>query len=291
MSAGASIGRPRRDRLAATAAVIVFGAAGLLFQTSAHTARGTQLRTDRTDLAALIRSEIAKRDAEEHRLAVLRGQVDALTATAAGGDSEVARLRRQAGEVSPAAGLTPVSGHGLVVTLDDAPAGGTRPAGAQPDDLVVHQQDVQAVVNALWAGGAEAMMLMDQRVISTSAVRCVGNTLILQGRLYPPPYRISAIGDVAELTHAMAVSPTIPIYLEYKDRYGLGWNVEERDLSMPGFGGSLALRFATVPGPGPGTSSLSPSGSSSSSSGPSSSSSGSPSPSSGSGSGAPGSPA
>jgi hypothetical protein len=91
------------------------------------------------------------------------------------------------------------------------------------------------------------MMLMDQRVISTSAVRCVGNTLILQGRLYPPPYRIAAIGDVAQLKRAMAASPTIPIYLEYRDRYGLGWNEEEKDLSMPAFQGPLALRYATVP--------------------------------------------
>jgi uncharacterized protein YlxW (UPF0749 family) len=248
----------RRPVPAALGVVLVFGAAGVIFAASAATARGTQLRADRTDLAALIRSESAKRDAQEQRLAGLRRQVDALTASAAGGDSEVARLRREAGSVAPAAGLTPVTGRGLVVTLDDAPTGGARPAGAQPDDLVVHQQDVQAVVNALWAGGAEAMMLMDQRVISTSAVRCVGNTLILQGRLYPPPYRIAAIGDVDAMNEAMAQSPTIPIYWEYRDRYGLGWKVEERELTMPAFRGSLALHHATVPRATPAAGSPSP---------------------------------
>ena len=240
---------PTRPTAAALGVLIVFGAAGLLFAVSAKTARGTQLRVDRTDLAALIRSENAQRDAEEHRLASLRSQIDALTATAAGNDTQVAALRRQARDISAGAGFTPVAGHGLVVTLDDAPADNPRTAGAQPDDLVVHQQDVQAVVNALWAGGAESMMLMDQRVISTSAVRCVGNTLILQGRLYPPPYRISAIGNVADMKRAMNASPTIPIYLEYRDRYGLGWSVDERDLAMPAFGGSLALHFASVPRP------------------------------------------
>ena len=67
------------------------------------------------------------------------------------------------------------------------------------DDVVVHQQDVQGVVNALWRGGAEAMMVMDQRIISTSAVRCVGNTLILQGRVYSPPFTVTATGDPALL--------------------------------------------------------------------------------------------
>ena len=80
------------------------------------------------------------------------------------------------------AGTQPVEGPAVVVELNDAKIPSDQlPEGIGVDDIVVHQQDVQAVVNALWAGGAEAMMLMDQRVISTSAVRCVGNTLILQG--------------------------------------------------------------------------------------------------------------
>ena len=70
-----------------------------------------------------------------------------------------------------------------------------RPGGLGPDDLVVHQQDVQAVVNALWRGGADGVQVMDQRLIATSAVRCVGNTLILQGRVYSPPFTVTAVGD------------------------------------------------------------------------------------------------
>lgn len=83
--------------------------------------------------------------------------------------------------------------------LSDARTGGRIPDGYTVDDVVVHQQDVQAVVNALWAAGAEAMTIQDQRVIATSAVRCVGNTLILQGRVYSPPYVITAIGDIGSL--------------------------------------------------------------------------------------------
>jgi uncharacterized protein YlxW (UPF0749 family) len=244
---GAAWRGPGRPVPAALGAVAVFAAAGVIFAASAATARGTQLRADRTDLAALIRSESAKRDDREQHLTALRREGDALTASAAGSDSQVADLRRQVNAVAGSAGLTDVTGRGLEITLNDAPTGGARSPGVEPDFLVVHQQDVQAVVNALWAGGAEAMMLMDQRVISTSAVRCVGNTLILQGRLYAPPYRIAAIGNVPELKKAIAASPTIPIYWQYRDAYGLGWAEEERDLSMPAFRGSLALHHASVP--------------------------------------------
>jgi uncharacterized protein YlxW (UPF0749 family) len=231
----------------ATAGVVgVFAVAGLLFATSAETARGTQLRTDRTDLAAVIRAENAKHDEITRRLARLRDDIDAQEAAEAGVNSDVAALRQKAAAVAPGAGLAPVAGRGLVVTLDDAPRTGTRPSDAAPDDLVVHQQDVQAVVNAMWAGGAEAMMLMDQRVISTSAVRCVGNTLILQGRVYSPPFTIAAIGDPVRMRRAMDASPAVPVYLQYVQRYGLGWKLEEKLLSMPAFGGSLQLRFAKV---------------------------------------------
>ena len=58
----------------------------------------------------------------------------------------------------------------------------------------VHQQDVEAVVNALWAGGAESMEVMGQRLLPTSAVICSGNVLPLQGKKYSPPFTISAIG-------------------------------------------------------------------------------------------------
>jgi uncharacterized protein YlxW (UPF0749 family) len=237
----------RGHGIAVIGVVAVFAAAGLLFATSAETARGTQLRTDRTDPVVVIRAENAKQDKATRRLAALRGQIDAQEAAEADVNSEVADLRRQAASLAPGAGLAAVTGRGLIVSLDDAPYDGTRPAGAMPDDLVVHQQDVQAVVNALWAGGAEAIMVMDQRVISTSAVRCVGNTLILQGRVYSPPFAVAAIGDPVQLRQAMDASPSIPIYLQYVQRYGLGWKVEEKDLSMPAFGGSLQLRYARVP--------------------------------------------
>jgi uncharacterized protein YlxW (UPF0749 family) len=75
-----------------------------------------------------------------------------------------------------------------------------RPSAATPDDsslrqlptgnlndLVIHSQDVQAVVNGLWKAGAEAVAINGQRLVSTSAVLCVGNTLLLNGTVHSPP--------------------------------------------------------------------------------------------------------
>ena len=69
---------------------------------------------------------------------------------------------------------------------------------------------------------------MDQRVISTSAVRCVGNTLILQGRVYSPPYVITAIGDLDRLQRGARRRPAVAIYRQYVDAVGLGYDVQTR---------------------------------------------------------------
>ena len=159
--------------------------------------------------------------------------------------SLVRRLAADQGDLAPASGTAATTGPGVTVRLDDAHRAGSLPDGFTPDDVVVHQQDVQAVVNALWAAGAEAMMLMDQRVVSTSAVRCVGNVLILQGRVYSPPYVIRAVGDPAALRRGLGRSPQLRIYREYVDALGLGYAVSaQRSLTMPGYDGSIEMRYA-----------------------------------------------
>jgi uncharacterized protein YlxW (UPF0749 family) len=238
-----AFGRPRAATLGVFAVLVV---AGLLFAVSAVTARGTQLRTDRSDAVALARSEQARYAAQLARLAALRREVDDRTRAAGGSDETVRELRARGDAVAPDAGLAPVAGRALQVALDDAARRSTLPSGISADDLVVHQQDVQAVVNALWLGGAEAMTLMDQRVVSTSAVRCVGNTLLLQGQVYSPPYRITAIGDPTRLRAALDSSAALQIYREFSKVYGLGWSVQDQgDVTFPAFTGSLDLRYAT----------------------------------------------
>ena len=229
---------------------VVGMAAGLLFATSAQTARGTDLRTSgRTDLADVIRVQARANQARQEAVQALRSQVEQLTQQSAPGDSALTRLQQQAGTLSPVAGTSAVRGPAITVTLNDAKrSAASLPQGFTADDIVVHQQDVQGVVNALWAGGAEAMMLQDQRVISTSAVRCVGNTLILQGRVYSPPYVIRAIGDVQGMQQSLDTNPTVRIYRQYVDVLGLGYDVRTSPVAtFPAYTGSTALTHASVP--------------------------------------------
>ncbi len=221
-----------------------------MFATSAQTSQGADLRSSgRFDLVDVVRAQ--DRAVRERAAAVqqLQDQVDSLTSEAAPGSAEVARLRAAAARLAPGVGTQAVSGPVLTVSLNDAKrTAASLPEGYTADDIVVHQQDVQSVVNAMWAGGAEAMMLQDQRVISTSAVRCVGNTLILQGRVYSPPYVIKAIGDPVAMREALDKSEQVTIYREYADLLGLGYDVTSAaQASFPAYEGSVSLLYARSP--------------------------------------------
>lgn len=231
---------------------VTTGAAGLLLTVSATTGNGTELRNDRRpELAGLIGQRKHEVSGDEERAARLRRQIEERTREQAGSDSRIADQRARAAAQQVGAGLTAMRGPGLTVRLDDAPArpDGVRPPGATPDDLVVHQQDVQAVVNALWAGRAEAVMIKGVRIVSTSAVRCVGNTLLLDGRVYSPPFVVSAIGDSGRLQRSLDAAEGVRAFKQASASFGLGYQVNaEVDMTIPAYEGSTALRSARVLG-------------------------------------------
>lgn len=226
----------RRARRVITAFIALF--AGLLFVSSGNTAAGTNIRTSGLeDLRSLIINRAKGMVGLEQDVNELQTQVAQL----AQGKTDP-ELNAQLTALENQAGLAPVTGPALQVVMDDAPRipGTPIPEGFTADDLVVHQQDVQAVVNAFWRGGATAVSVMDQRIISTSAIRCVGNTLLLQGRVYSPPFVITAVGDTAQLQIALNEEPGVKTYKQYVDRVNLGWEINVfNEYTLPAWEGSL----------------------------------------------------
>ncbi|WP_037871929.1 DUF881 domain-containing protein [Streptomyces sp. NRRL S-37] len=243
-----SAARRRRLRPVRILTAGVFALAGLIFFTSFDTAKGTNIRTDASllKLSDLIHERSRKNGELEESNGALRDDVESLAERDDGStkaeDDKLAALEKRAGTQQ-------LKGEAITVTLDDAPPDATAKLPGypepQPDYLVIHQQDLQAVVNAMWQGGAEGVKVMDQRLISTSAVRCVGNTLILQGRVYSPPYKITAVGDPEKLKQALSASPAIQNYMVYVNVYGLGWQVEDNGtVTLPGYSGTVDLHYA-----------------------------------------------
>jgi uncharacterized protein YlxW (UPF0749 family) len=231
---------------------VVLFVAGLLFATSAHTSSGTDLRGGRVnELRQLITARTSDVREAERVVGSLHDQIDTANENHAKTTARLRKPQAVADGLKLPAGLEAVTGPGLTVRLDDAPNtdSGSLPAGAGVDDVVVHQQDVQAVVNALWAGGAEAMTIMGQRVIGTTAVRCVGNTLYLHGREYSPPFTIKVIGDRNLMRASLNQSPGVQAFQDAAIRWGLGYAVTDAGskLSLPAYSEPPSLAYATHP--------------------------------------------
>jgi uncharacterized protein YlxW (UPF0749 family) len=146
----------------------------------------------------------------------------------------------QLGEVSAAAGLVPMRGPGVRVTLDDSTVD-DAPSG-NVNDLVVHSQVVLAVVNALWRAGAEAVAINHQRLVGTSAVLCVGNTLLLNGTVSSPPYVVTAVGASRDRFEADSLVHRLH---EDAKQFGLRFSVSREDsLEAPAYTGATRPTYA-----------------------------------------------
>jgi len=220
--------------------------AGLLFATNAGIfAEATDRQPQ--DLRDLVRDENERMQEVAEEVGELRAQVEELvTLRETQGRDEAPDPADTA--VEQAAGRVALEGPGVRVELWDAPFTEV-PEGYSADDLVVHQQDIEAVLNGLRSGGAEAIAVQGHRITSTTAVRCVGNVLLLDGNTYSPPYVITAIGDPDVLQQEVLSQQAVQIYLQYVDAIRLGWSMQsEEDIHIPALEGNLSLEYARVPG-------------------------------------------
>ncbi len=159
-------------------------------------------------------------------------------------DTMPAASDKQLGEARFLAGLTPVQGPGVVVTLDDSkkpyPAG--LPPGVTPPN-VIHDTDINQVVNELRAAGAEAIAVNGQRLVATSAVRDAGPTVFINNVPQTPPYTVQAIGDPQVLEAALNLRGGMASQLKIFDpaMFSIRYDVL---LTLPAYAGANGPRYA-----------------------------------------------
>lgn len=228
--------RPRTKILSSATVLLVTLAAGVLFGVSAYSARSHGNPAD-LNMAGLVREQ-------QGVVLELEDTVEELRA------SQEEKIAVSSPEITANSALSfrsDLSGPGVTVTLDDSPSDFVLDNAANVNAAVVHQQDVDAVMNALWSGGAEAMSVQGVRVTFSTPVRCVGNVILVGARSYAPPYRISAIGDVDGMLAALDADPSVSLYREDTVRYALGWDVQVHDATTIAAEADLSpLKYAVV---------------------------------------------
>lgn len=238
---------PGRSRVWRVATPLVVLLSGTLFAVSATQSEGFDLRGGRlTDLASVVRAERDEAGALTAQVAALNAEVETLSTQL--GDRSVSRVQDKIATLVDPAGLTERSGAAVQVTLDDAPIDARAAYEGDPNDLVVHQQDIQAVANAMWSAGASAVTIQGQRLISTTGIKCEGNQVTLHGLPYSPPYVIVGVGDPARLESELTTDPILATYRDYTTIPGGGvsWDMTALDsATAPAYAGLLDLRYAT----------------------------------------------
>jgi uncharacterized protein YlxW (UPF0749 family) len=143
-------------------------------------------------------------------------------------------------------GLSSVRGEGIEIVINDA----AKTDSLESSDIElarVYDSDLQILVNALWASGAESIAINKSRLTTTSAIRSAGDAILVNYRPLLPPFVISAIGD-QELRNRLVKHPDY-IDLEFVVKtYGLGFNVSEiKEIEMVATGVALpSLQGITV---------------------------------------------
>jgi uncharacterized protein YlxW (UPF0749 family) len=196
---------------------------------------------ERDQLVAEIHQRQAHLDALHQQLGTLETSVASLQ-SAAGHDRAVSRqLEADLAQVSGTSGVAPVSGPGVRVTADDAP-GAERSANG-----VILDTDLQALVNALWESGAEAVAINGHRLTSLSAIRFAGQAITVDYRSLTPPYVIDAIGDPNTLPAKLLETPGGQAWLALQQNFGIRFaTTTSADLTLPGDSGAQVREAAPV---------------------------------------------
>ncbi|MEW6279473.1 MAG: DUF881 domain-containing protein [Candidatus Eremiobacterota bacterium] len=203
--------------------------------------------SDRTKLLEILEKTEDERGKLSQELQQARGRINELEKSISEGrnvqrtvDEEIQRARLEAG-------LLALKGPGVEVRMLDS----TRKPAPDEDPYfyIVHDVDIQALVNELWASGAEAVCINDQRVVARTSIRCVGPTILVNAVRLAPPYLVRAIGPPKDMETALRMPGG---FLSSMDMLrNMGGDVRITTLNevvIPAFNGSLVYRHA-VPAP------------------------------------------
>lgn len=148
-------------------------------------------------------------------------------------------VEKQIKELEMGAGVAPLVGKGVLVTIDDSKK--QSKVGENPNLYLIHDDDILKVINELWAAGAEAIAINEQRLIASSEIRCAGPTLSVNNMRYAPPYEIRAIGNPKNLEAALRMRGGVVETLQF-------WGIEihikkEEKMTIPGYQGTFRFEY------------------------------------------------
>ena len=232
-------GRTRTRRGHWTAALVLVLAGALFAVAALQNDRAAPVAAnERTELVARIQDAETQQDALRRQVDDLSAQIAGLRSAALGDDGASQALEARIQALEPVVGMTPVSGPGIVVVVDDAQTS-TDDARDQVLDL-----DLQVLANGLWASGAEAVAINGHRLSTLTAIRGAGDAITVDYRSLTRPYRVEAIGDPRTLEARLAESSAGAWWNDLRQNRGMTYTTSDADRLVLDADPGITLRYA-----------------------------------------------
>jgi uncharacterized protein YlxW (UPF0749 family) len=176
-------------------------------------------------------------------LAALRLELTVRQQAAAANTDRLRVLRSELERQQFLAGLTPVWGPGVLVTLDDSTA--SIPPGADPNAYLIHEYDLRDIINLLWMAGSEAIAINDERLVGSSSIYCLGSTVMVNDTRLSPPFFIRAIGNPRVQMDYLRNPSHLKRLKEKQRLYGLRFDTKSiATLALPAYTGGVLVQHA-----------------------------------------------
>lgn len=153
-------------------------------------------------------------------------------------DILIASMKSDLERANVLAGMADVRGEGVVITLKDS-----TDTEMSAEAGLVHDTDLTAVVTELKAAGAEAISINGQRIIATTAIRCVGPTIQVNSVKVASPFYIKAIGNSKYLESALNIKSGVVDSLK---AYGIQVEIETNNsITIDKYDLTLKFKYAS----------------------------------------------
>ncbi len=203
-----------------------------------YSSNSNPLSEKNTNLVTIINDLEAEIKEQENQIEKIRNDLSTLQNQQVEG--ELQELQDELQKVKILSGLTPVSGKGIVITVDDYSQGLQANPNDDPNKYIIHYENLLNIVSELKVGGAEAISINDQRLITTSEIRCVGNVILVNTTRIAPPFEVRVIGSpkiLAEIINngelEILRTSNFPVTLE-----------EQNEVIIPAYKGELQFNYS-----------------------------------------------
>lgn len=180
-------------------------------------------------------------DAIQNQISKIREEIESIEERKSHEQGDISQLQNKVHKARRQAGLTPLKGAGVVITLDDNKAGLQSAQNDDPNRYIIHYENILNLISELKLAKAEAISVNGQRIVTSSEIRCVGNVILVNTTRLAPPFEIKAIGNPGFLEDILLSG-------EYDLLKNLGFPVSyikhtsEDPIEIPAYSGSFQFK-------------------------------------------------